>query len=76
MVSGEGIWMGVGNALRLAGMAGVGCLYWSCDSCNHRHAAGQGREYETVSNYHYHIITPILACLLVERGKAGLAVGR
>jgi hypothetical protein len=76
MVSGEGIWVGMGNALRLAGMGGDGCLYWYCAGGNHRHAANQGREYETVSDCRYYIITPVLPCLLAERRETGLEMGR
>jgi hypothetical protein len=76
MVSGKGIRMGMGVALRLAGMGGDACLHWFCGGGNPRHTASQGRKYETVSGYRSCIITPVMPCLLVERRKTNLEMGR
>jgi hypothetical protein len=76
MVSGKRIWMGVGIALRLAGMGGNVCLYRDRGGGNHRHSAGQRREYEIVSGNRYRIITPVLCDLLAERRKICLEMGR
>jgi hypothetical protein len=67
MVSSEGIKVGTGNALHLAGMGGDACLYWHCGGGKHRHSADS--EYETVSGCCYCIIAPFLPCLLVEGEK-------
>jgi hypothetical protein len=76
MVPGEGIWVGVGIALCLAGMGSDACLYWYYRGGDHRHTTGQRWEYEIVSDYRYHIVTSVLPGLLVERRKTFMEMGR
>lgn len=66
--------MGMGIALRLAGMGGAVYLYRSCDSCNRRHSAEI--EYETFLGGRCRIDVSILSCLLVERRETSLEMGR